>query len=106
MLIGVPKEIKADEYRVGLIPPTIKELVARGHDVMVETLAGNGAGIGDAEYAEAGARIVTDADAIFQRAELIVKSRSHLRPSAANCDAARSFSLICTWRPIPSRRMI
>ena len=57
MLIGVPREIKADEYRVGLIPSTAKELVARGHAVMVETLAGDGAGISDQEYAAAGAQI-------------------------------------------------
>ena len=94
MLIGVPKEIKADEYRVGLIPPTIKELVARGHDVMVETLAGNGAGIGDAEYAEAGARIVTDADTIFQRAELIVKVKE---PLAAERRKLRRGQIIFTY---------
>ncbi len=58
MLIGVPKEIKADEYRVGLIPSTIKELVAGGHDVIVETHAGEGAGISDDEYAAAGAQII------------------------------------------------
>jgi alanine dehydrogenase len=78
MLIGVPKEIKADEYRVGLIPSAVKELVARGHEVMVETLAGEGAGIGDAEYAAAGARVVANADPIFQRAELIVKVKEPL----------------------------
>ena len=78
MLIGVPKEVKADEYRVGLIPSTAKELVARGHDLMVETLAGDGAGISDAEYAAAGARVVASADPIFQRAELIVKVKEPL----------------------------
>jgi alanine dehydrogenase len=78
MLIGVPKEIKADEYRVGLVPATLRELVAGGHDVEVETLAGDGAGISDAEYAAAGARIVVTADQIFQRAELIVKVKEPL----------------------------
>jgi alanine dehydrogenase len=78
MLIGVPKEIKADEYRVGLIPATIKDLVAGGHAVLVETLAGDGAGIGDAEYAAAGAQIVATADPIFQRADLIVKVKELL----------------------------
>ena len=62
MLIGVPKEIKTDEYRVGLTPATVKELTARGHGVEVETMAGEGAGIADDEYAAAGAEIVASAD--------------------------------------------
>ena len=78
MIIGVPKEIKADEYRVGLVPATVQELSARGHQVMVETLAGEGAGIGDDEYRAAGARVVADADEIFSRAELIVKVKEPL----------------------------
>lgn len=78
MLIGVPKEIKADEYRVGLIPATIKDLVAGGHAVLVETLAADGAGIGDAEYTAAGAQVVATADPIFQRADLIVKVKEPL----------------------------
>lgn len=80
MLIGVPKEIKTDEYRVGLTPATIKELTARGHQVAVETKAGAGAGIADQEYAAAGAQIVASADQIFQRAELIVKVKEPLAP--------------------------
>jgi alanine dehydrogenase len=78
MFIGVPKEIKADEYRAGLVPSTIRELVARGHSVDVETLAGDGAGISDDEYAAAGARIVATADQIFQHAGLIVKVKEPL----------------------------
>jgi alanine dehydrogenase len=62
MFIGVPKEIKADEYRVGLIPSTIRELAARGDSIGVETLAGDGAGISDAEFAASGAKIVATAD--------------------------------------------
>jgi len=78
MLIGVPKEIKTDEYRVGLVPSTIKELSANGHEIMVETLAGEGAGISDDEYAAAGARIVANASEIFSRAELLVKVKEPL----------------------------
>ena len=78
MFIGVPKEIKADEYRVGLIPSTISELVAQGHDVAVETCAGQGAGIGDDEYTAAGARIAATADEIFKQSELIVKVKEPL----------------------------
>ena len=80
MFIGVPKEIKADEYRVGLIPSTISELATRGHEVAVETGAGEGAGIGDEEYRSAGARIVAGAEPIFERAELIVKVKEPLAP--------------------------
>jgi alanine dehydrogenase len=72
MFIGAPKEIKADEYRVGPVPSTIKKLIARSHEVEVETLAGDGAGVSDDEYAGAGARVVATADPIFQRAELIM----------------------------------
>ena len=78
MFIGVPKEIKSDEYRVGLIPATISELVSRGHDVGVEARAGDGAGISDDEYTAAGARIFPTADQIFERAELIVKVKEPL----------------------------
>jgi len=80
MLIGVPKEIKADEYRVGLIPPVVFELTSRGHQVAVESGAGKGAGIGDDEYAAAGAQIFTDSDRIFEEADLIVKVKEPLAP--------------------------
>ena len=78
MFIGVPKEIKTDEYRVSLTPATVKELTARGHRVAVETMAGAGAGIADQEYLAAGADISTSADQIFQRATLIVKVKELL----------------------------
>src|ERR1019366_4741760 len=78
MIIGVPKEIKADEYRVGLIPSTTGELVTQGHNVAVETCAGEGAGIGDDEYIAAGARIAATADEIFKQSELIVKVKEPL----------------------------
>jgi alanine dehydrogenase len=94
MLIGVTKEIKADEYRVGLIPSTIKELTAKRHEVIVETLAGEGAGIGDAEYAAAGARIVADADEIFLRAQLIVKVKE---PAGAERKKLRRGQIVFTY---------
>jgi len=78
MLVGVPKEIKDHECRVGLIPATVRELVARGHRVVVEMGAGIGAGLGDAEYVAAGADILPDAAAVFERAELIVKVKEPL----------------------------
>ena len=78
MLIGVPKEIKDNEYRVGLVPSTVRELAEKGHQVVVETGAGLGAGVPDADYSAAGAEIVKDADAVFSRAELIVKVKEPL----------------------------
>jgi len=73
MLIGVPKEIKPEEYRVGLVPATVRELVDRGHCVEVETHAGEGAGISDGDYVAAGAQIVGGPQQIFREAELVVK---------------------------------
>jgi alanine dehydrogenase len=73
MRIGVPKEIKNHEYRVGLTPPSVAELVGAGHQVVVETGAGKGIDFEDADYAEAGASILPDADAVFAQAEMIVK---------------------------------
>ena len=73
MRIGVPREIKNHEYRVGLIPAAVLELSRHGHEVLVEHTAGTGIGIEDAEYEAAGARIVPDAEAVFEQAEMIVK---------------------------------
>lgn len=87
MLIGVPKEIKNHEYRVGLTPPSIQELVTHGHQVVVESLAGTGIGASDADYASCGATIAKSAASIFKSAEMIVKvkepqarERAMLRP--------------------------
>src|SRR5208283_1846320 len=73
MLIGVPKEIKTHEYRVGLVPGSVRELVHHGHAVIVETKAGAGIGFDDAAYQRAGARIAVSAAEVFAAAELIVK---------------------------------
>ncbi len=78
MLVGVPKEIKDNEYRVGIVPSTVRELTDKGHEVVVETRAGSGAGLADADYKAAGAAIVADADVVYGRAELIVKVKEPL----------------------------
>jgi alanine dehydrogenase len=78
LLIGVPKEIKDRENRVGLVPAAVSELVAHGHTVWVEAGAGIGAGIEDADYAKAGAHLVTETDAIWAKSELIVKVKEPL----------------------------
>jgi alanine dehydrogenase len=94
MLVGVPKEIKVEEYRVGLVPATVTELVARGHRVLVECHAGEGAGIGDHDYAAAGAVIVATANEIFQRAELIVKVKE---PQASERKQLRRGQILFTY---------
>ena len=78
MRVGVPKEIKDHEYRVGLVPSSVAELVRHGHEVVVEQGAGLGAGLGDDLYIAAGARIAADAGAVFADAELIVKVKEPL----------------------------
>jgi len=73
MRVGVPTEIKADEYRVALTPSGVRELVDRGHDIVVESGAGEGSGLPDERYQQQGARIVADADAVFAEADLVLK---------------------------------
>ena len=73
MIIGVPREIKLDEYRVAVLPVGVEELTRRGHQVLVESGAGLGSGLADQEYLDNGAEIVASAADIFARAHLIVK---------------------------------
>ena len=73
MRVGVPKEIKNHEYRVGLTPASVAELSARGHEVFVEALAGNGIDFSDRDYMDAGARILPNASEVFAAADMIVK---------------------------------
>jgi alanine dehydrogenase len=73
MRIGVPAEIKTDEYRVAITPSGVRELVDRGHEVLIQHGAGEGSAIADAEYAEQGAQIVADAAAVFSGSDMIVK---------------------------------
>jgi alanine dehydrogenase len=73
MRIGVPKEVKNNEYRVAITPIGVHELVSRGHEVIVQTGAGLGSQIPDAEYVAAGARLVDDADEVWGQAELVLK---------------------------------
>src|SRR6476659_4193100 len=73
MRIGVPKEIKVHEYRVGLTPASVAELVAHGHELFIETNAGNGINCPDKAYEKAGAKILPDALAVFKASDMIVK---------------------------------
>ena len=94
MLVGVPKEIKDSEYRVGLIPSTVRELTRNGHHVLVERNAGVGAGLTDADYRAVGAEIVPDADQVYARGELIVKVKE---PLAAERKKLRSGQVLFTY---------
>jgi alanine dehydrogenase len=94
MRVGVPREIKIHEYRVGLVPAGVRELVASGHEVFVETHAGEGVGILDAHYAAAGATVVREAAEIFRRAELIVKVKE---PQLAECRMLREGQVLFTY---------
>jgi alanine dehydrogenase len=89
MLVGVPKEIKDHEDRVGLVPSSVAELVHHGHDVLVERGAGLGAGLGDDQYVAAGARIADTADDVFAKAELIVKVKEPLAPERTRLRAGQ-----------------
>ena len=73
MLVGVPKEIKNHEYRVGLTPGSVREYVQNGHEVLVETGAGAGIKASDTDYAAAGAKIAPDAKTVFAKADMVVK---------------------------------
>src|SRR5512142_3518136 len=78
MRVGVPKEIKDHEDRVGLVPSSVAELVRHGHEVLIQAGAGVGAGLEDDLYVAAGGRIVPDADTIFRDAEMVVKVKEPL----------------------------
>ncbi|MDH3512680.1 MAG: alanine dehydrogenase [Gammaproteobacteria bacterium] len=94
MKIGVPKEIKVHEYRVGIVPANVRELVAAGHEVLVQSSAGSGIGMKDADYAAAGARIVASGAAVFAEAELIIKVKE---PQPAECAMLRPGQLLFTY---------
>jgi alanine dehydrogenase len=94
MKIGCPKEIKPQEYRVGLTPEAAREAVAHGHDVLVEAGAGRGAGFADADYTAAGARLVDTAEEVFAEAELIVKVKE---PQAEERRRLRAGQVLFTY---------
>jgi alanine dehydrogenase len=94
MRIGVPREIKVHEYRVGLVPAGVRELVAAGHEVLVETHAGEGVGILDLQYQAAGARIAATAAEVFRQADLIVKVKE---PQIPECRLLRPGQVLFTY---------
>ena len=94
MHIGVPKEIKTHEYRVGLTSASARELIANGHRVSVQTGAGEGAGISDDDYRAAGASILPDAASVFASTDMIVKVKE---PQAAECAMMRKGQILFTY---------
>jgi len=94
VLIGIPKEIKNNEYRVGMTPECVAELVLHGHGALVETAAGAAIGLRDEQYRAAGAEIVASAAEVFARAELIVKIKE---PQLVECRMLRPGQLLFTY---------
>jgi len=94
MLIGIPKEIKIHEYRVGAIPASVRELVAHGHQVLVQQGAGAGIGLSDEVYRAAGAEIVATPQQMFERAEMIIKVKE---PQPDECRMLREGQLLFTY---------
>jgi alanine dehydrogenase len=94
MIVGVPKEIKADEYRVAMLPVGVEELTQLGHSILIEAGAGLGSGIADAQYLAAGASIEGHADAIWARSDLIVKVKE---PQASEWPHLRRGQVVFTY---------
>jgi alanine dehydrogenase len=94
MRIGVPREIKTHEYRVGLVPASARELIHHGHEVVVETAAGAGIGFSDADYRRAGAMIAEDAAEVFATADLLVKVKE---PQPQEIERLRESQMLFTY---------
>jgi alanine dehydrogenase len=103
MKIGVPKEIKQQEFRVALPPSAVYQLIKRGHTVMVEKNAGVGAGYPDSDYSDAGAKMVDDHKAVFDSADLIVKVKE---PQPAECPLLRPGQILFTYLHLAANRAL
>lgn len=101
MKIGVPKEIKVHEYRVGLVPAGVRELVDAGHQVLVEAGAGAGIGLDDSHYRSAGAKIAPKAEEVFATSELIVKVKE---PQLAECRRLGKGQVLFTYLHLAADR--
>jgi len=94
MIIGIPKEIKTDEYRVGLVPVGVETLVNEGHRVLVQSGAGLGSGIADDEFAQAGAEIVAAAPEVFEKSDMIIKIKE---PQGEEYDYLKEGQIVFTY---------
>src|SRR5262245_6549824 len=103
MLIGVPREIKEDEYRVALLPSGVYQLLKRGHEVLVERGAGTGAGYPDSDYEQAGATMLSDHRALFAETELVVKVKE---PQLSEYELLRPGQLLFTYLHLAANRQL
>ncbi len=103
MIIGIPKEIKEQEYRVSLLPAGAYQLIKRGHTVLVEKNAGAGIGFEDADYVKAGAEVVATHEEVFARAELIVKVKE---PLASECGLLRKGQILFTYLHLAANKKL
>lgn len=94
MLIGVPKEIKNFEYRVGLVPSSVRELIAHGHQVIIQKDAGEKIGFHDSDYVHVGAKIIDSAEEIFAKADMIIKVKE---PQPNECKMLRENQILFTY---------
>src|SRR5215204_5662116 len=94
MIVGVPKEIKQDEYRVAMLPVGVEELTRRGHKVLIEAGAGTGSGLPDSDYVQAGAELIEEQADIFARADLIVKVKE---PQKSEIALIRKGQVVFTY---------
>ena len=101
MKIGVPKEIKIHEYRVGLVPAGVLELVRAGHQVLVETGAGSGIGFEDAHYRAAGATVAANAAEVFATSDLVIKVKE---PQLSECRQLRPGQVLFTYLHLAADR--
>jgi alanine dehydrogenase len=103
MIVGVPKEIKGQEYRVALLPSAAYQLIKRGHEVIVERSAGAGAGYPDADYEQAGATLVDDHAAVFEKADLVVKVKE---PQPSEYSLLRPGQILFTYLHLAASRSL
>ncbi|MDX1501956.1 MAG: alanine dehydrogenase [Thermoanaerobaculia bacterium] len=101
MKIGVPREVKNHEYRVGLVPAGVLELVERGHEVRVERGAGEGSGFPDAEYADAGGRLVAAAEQVWAESEMIVKVKEPIEVEFDRLQEGQTLFTYLHLAPLP-----
>ncbi len=103
MIVGVPKEIKQDEFRVAMVPAGVERLKESGHEVLIESNAGVGSGIEDSEYRKAGAKIVRSAGQIFKRADMIVKVKE---PQPQEFPMLRAGQIVFTYFHLAASRKL
>jgi alanine dehydrogenase len=103
MIIGVPKETKDQEYRVALLPSAAYQLIRRGHQVIVERGAGTGTGYFDTDYEQAGANLVDDHQAVFEKGDLIVKVKE---PLPSEYPLLRPGQLLFTYLHLAASRSL